>query len=103
MSAAAVEHPCDGEARKLLKEADRLMEQLPGHRAQAERGAVRGEHLGQAALVDLDSMIRGQPEHEPDLIQRQDGEVRTGDEERCADDPVLAGEPLDQPFTHGLA
>ncbi|ATW49145.1 Uma2 family endonuclease [Streptomyces peucetius] len=40
MSAAAVEHPCDGEARKLLKEADRLMEQLPGHRVEIIGGVI---------------------------------------------------------------
>ncbi|WP_328399231.1 Uma2 family endonuclease [Streptomyces sp. NBC_00390] len=40
MSAAAVEHPCDGEPRELLKEADRLMEQLPGHRVEIIGGVI---------------------------------------------------------------
>ncbi|MET9108315.1 Uma2 family endonuclease [Streptomyces zhihengii] len=43
MSAAAVEHPCepsDGEPPTLLEEADRLMEQLPGHRVEIIGGVI---------------------------------------------------------------
>ncbi|MGW6460388.1 Uma2 family endonuclease [Streptomyces sp. NPDC055078] len=40
MSAAAVEHPCDGEPRTLLEEADALMEQLPGHRVEIIGGIL---------------------------------------------------------------
>ncbi|MER6997571.1 Uma2 family endonuclease [Streptomyces sp. NPDC000410] len=40
MSAAAAEHPCDGEPRTLLEEADRLMEQLPGYRVEIIGGVL---------------------------------------------------------------
>lgn len=34
MSAAAVEHPCDGEPESLLETASRLTEQHPGYRVE---------------------------------------------------------------------
>ncbi|WP_328377545.1 Uma2 family endonuclease [Streptomyces sp. NBC_00440] len=40
MSAAAVEHPCDGEPPTLLEEADLLMEQLPGYRVEIIGGIL---------------------------------------------------------------
>ncbi|WP_406138877.1 Uma2 family endonuclease [Streptomyces sp. NBC_01089] len=40
MSAAAVEHPCDGEPPTLLEEADTLMEQLPGYRVEIIGGIL---------------------------------------------------------------
>ncbi|MEU1891771.1 Uma2 family endonuclease [Streptomyces pristinaespiralis] len=40
MSAAAVEHACDSEPRKLLQEADRIMEALPGHRVEIIGGVI---------------------------------------------------------------
>ncbi|GAA3488837.1 MULTISPECIES: Uma2 family endonuclease [Streptomyces] len=40
MSAEAVEHPCDGEPRTLLEEANVLMEQLPGHRVEIIGGIL---------------------------------------------------------------
>ncbi|PCG81685.1 hypothetical protein CIB93_33960 [Streptomyces sp. WZ.A104] len=40
MSAAAVEHPCDGEPETLLETANRLIEQLPGHRVEIIGGLV---------------------------------------------------------------
>ncbi|MFD9717325.1 Uma2 family endonuclease [Streptomyces sp. NPDC059076] len=40
MSAAAAEHPCDGEPRSLLDEADILIEQLPGHRVEIIGGVI---------------------------------------------------------------
>lgn len=40
MSAAAVEHPCDGEPVTLLETANRLMEQLPGYRVEIIGGNI---------------------------------------------------------------
>jgi Uma2 family endonuclease len=40
MSAAAVEHPCDGEPKDLLQQADLLMERLPGHRVEIIGGTI---------------------------------------------------------------
>ncbi|WP_228181862.1 hypothetical protein [Streptomyces anulatus] len=40
MSAAAVEHPCDDEPETLLETANRLTEQLPGHRVEIIGGLV---------------------------------------------------------------
>ncbi|MEV0489061.1 Uma2 family endonuclease [Streptomyces atratus] len=40
MSAAAVEHPCDGEPESQLETANRLMEQLPGHRVEIIGGVI---------------------------------------------------------------
>ncbi|MFH8397434.1 Uma2 family endonuclease [Streptomyces anulatus] len=40
MSAAAVEHPCDDEPETLLETANRLAEQLPGHRVEIIGGLV---------------------------------------------------------------
>jgi Uma2 family endonuclease len=40
MSAAAVEHPCDGEPPTLLEEANRLMELLPRHRVEIIGGIL---------------------------------------------------------------
>lgn len=40
MSAAAVEHPCDDEPETLLETANRLMEQLPGHRVEIIGGVI---------------------------------------------------------------
>ncbi len=40
MSAAAVEHPCDGEPETLLETANRLTEQLPGHRVEIIGGVI---------------------------------------------------------------
>ena len=45
----------------------------------------------------------GEPEHEPDLIQGEDGEVGAGDEDRDAQDPVPARERLDQLAAERLA
>jgi Uma2 family endonuclease len=58
MSAAAVEHPCAGRPREnLLETANRLMEQLPGHRVEIIGGSIivapppDGPHA--EALTDL--------------------------------------------------
>ena len=77
-------------------------EQLPGDGAEAEARAdrARAPRAG-ALLVDLDPVRGGEAQHEADLVQRQDGEVRAGDEDRDADDPVLAREPLDQRVADG--
>lgn len=40
MSAAAVEHPCDGEPPTLLQEANSLSEQLPGYRVEIIGGIL---------------------------------------------------------------
>ncbi|MEU0127658.1 Uma2 family endonuclease [Streptomyces sp. NPDC006289] len=40
MSAAAVEHPCDDEPETQLETANRLMEQLPGHRVEIIGGVI---------------------------------------------------------------
>lgn len=40
MSAAAVEHPCDGRPETLLDTANRLMEQHPGHRVEIIGGVI---------------------------------------------------------------
>ncbi|MEU9315136.1 Uma2 family endonuclease [Streptomyces sp. NPDC048295] len=40
MSAAAVEHPCDGEPESLLAMADRLAEQNPGYRVEIIGGVI---------------------------------------------------------------
>ncbi|WP_433547017.1 Uma2 family endonuclease [Streptomyces sp. CA-294286] len=40
MSAAAVEHPCDGGPDSLLEEANALMEQLPGYRVEIIGGLL---------------------------------------------------------------
>ncbi|QIP85931.1 hypothetical protein GLX30_19980 [Streptomyces sp. Tu 2975] len=40
MSAAAVEHPCDGEPPTLLEEASRLMEHNPGYRVEIIGGIL---------------------------------------------------------------
>ncbi|MFI6639505.1 Uma2 family endonuclease [Streptomyces sp. NPDC050504] len=40
MSAAAVEHPCDGEPETLLETADRLMERNPGYRVEIIGGVI---------------------------------------------------------------
>ncbi|MFG2559349.1 Uma2 family endonuclease [Streptomyces sp. NPDC048496] len=40
MSAAAVEHPCDGEPESLLETANRLMEQNPGYRVEIIGGVI---------------------------------------------------------------
>ncbi|WP_434591167.1 Uma2 family endonuclease [Streptomyces sp. A5-4] len=40
MSAAAVEHSCDGEPESLLEAANRLMEQLPGYRVEIIGGVI---------------------------------------------------------------
>ncbi|MFF3782660.1 Uma2 family endonuclease [Streptomyces sp. NPDC001933] len=40
MSAAAVEHPCDGEPESLLETANRLAEQNPGHRVEIIGGVI---------------------------------------------------------------
>ncbi|MFH8474689.1 Uma2 family endonuclease [Streptomyces sp. NPDC018000] len=40
MSAAAVEHPCDGEPESLLETANMLMEQHPGHRVEIIGGII---------------------------------------------------------------
>ncbi|ARF74338.1 hypothetical protein B7C62_20450 [Kitasatospora albolonga] len=40
MPAAAVEHPCDDEPETLLETANRLMEQLPGHRVEIIGGVI---------------------------------------------------------------
>ncbi|MHC0430858.1 Uma2 family endonuclease [Streptomyces sp. O3] len=40
MSATAVEHPCDREPLTLLEEADKLMEQNPGHRVEIIGGLL---------------------------------------------------------------
>ncbi|MFF3029475.1 Uma2 family endonuclease [Streptomyces rubiginosohelvolus] len=40
MSAAAVEHPCDDEPETLLETANRLTEQLPGHRVEIIGGVI---------------------------------------------------------------
>ncbi|MFJ8850818.1 Uma2 family endonuclease [Streptomyces sp. NPDC102437] len=42
MSAAAVEHPCDGEPESLLAMADRLTEQNPGCRVEIIGGVITG-------------------------------------------------------------
>nr|WTB32841.1 Uma2 family endonuclease [Streptomyces sp. NBC_00830] len=57
MSAAAVEHPCDGEPESLLETADRLMEQHPGYRVEIIGGVITvapppdGDHAD--VLTDL--------------------------------------------------
>ena len=71
-------------------------EQLTRDGAEAESRADRGEHLRQPLLVDLDPVRGGEPEHEPDLVQRQDREVGAGDEDRDPENPVPARERLDQ-------
>ncbi|MFJ2897970.1 Uma2 family endonuclease [Streptomyces sp. NPDC087218] len=40
MSAAAVEHPCDGDPESLLETANRLMEQNPGYRVEIIGGVI---------------------------------------------------------------
>ncbi len=40
MSAAAVEHPCDDEPEPMLVTANRLTEQLPGHRVEVIGGVI---------------------------------------------------------------
>lgn len=40
MSAAAVEHPCDGEPESLLDTANSLMEQHPGYRVEIIGGVI---------------------------------------------------------------
>ncbi|MEU6504026.1 Uma2 family endonuclease [Streptomyces californicus] len=40
MSAAAVEHPCDDKPETLLETANRLAEQLPGHRVEIIGGVI---------------------------------------------------------------
>lgn len=40
MSAAAVEHPCDDEPETQLETANRLMDQLPGHRVEIIGGVI---------------------------------------------------------------
>lgn len=40
MSAAAVEHPCDGEPESLLDTANRLAEQNPGCRVEIIGGVI---------------------------------------------------------------
>ncbi|MFJ4962800.1 Uma2 family endonuclease [Streptomyces sp. NPDC088729] len=40
MSAAAAEHPCDDEPETLLETANRLVEQLPGHRVEIIGGVI---------------------------------------------------------------
>ncbi|WP_299535322.1 Uma2 family endonuclease [uncultured Streptomyces sp.] len=40
MSASAVEYPCDGEPESLLASANRLAEQLPGHRVEILGGLI---------------------------------------------------------------
>ena len=51
---------------------------------------------GTRLLVELDAVRSGEPQHEPDLVQRQHREVGARDEDRDAGDPVLPREPLDQ-------
>lgn len=40
MSAAAAEHPCDGQPESQLETADTLMEQLPGYRVEIIGGVI---------------------------------------------------------------
>ncbi|MFJ1890104.1 Uma2 family endonuclease [Streptomyces sp. NPDC088170] len=42
MSAAAAEHPCDGEPESLLETANSLMEQHPGYRVEIIGGVITG-------------------------------------------------------------
>lgn len=103
MSAAAVEHPCDGEPERpepesLLESANRLSEQLPGHRVEIIGGVITvapspdGAHgraltklmrpLIEAGLDDGESaVIQGVGVWLPRLDRRQGGPRR-----RCPGD-----------------
>lgn len=65
MSAAAVEHPCDGKSA-LLEEAERLAEKLPGYRIEIIGGELtvtpppdgpHGDALSDLFTLDVEAIL----------------------------------------------
>jgi hypothetical protein len=75
----------------------RLLDEAAGGGAQADPAAQRRRKLWQPfAGVDLEAVRLLEPEQEPDLVERERGQVRAADERRGADHPVPAGEVGDE-------
>ncbi|MFB7913942.1 Uma2 family endonuclease [Streptomyces sp. NPDC056061] len=75
MSAAAVEHPCDGEPESLLETANSLMEQHPGYRVEIIGGVITvapppdGPHADALTTVMIPFLAAGLHGEETRVLQ----------------------------------
>lgn len=102
MSAAAVEHPCDGEPEALLETANRLMEQLPGYRVEIIGGVITvapppdGPHANALTTLMIPFLAAGLHGEESKVLQGIGLWLPGGPEDYAIPDLAIVDADLDE-------
>lgn len=101
MSAAAVEHPCDDEPEPMLVTANRLTEQLPGHRVEIIGGVITvapppdGPHANVLTTLMVPFLTAGLHGDETKVLQAVGLWLPGGPEEYAIPDLAVVDADLD--------
>ncbi|MFJ7061567.1 Uma2 family endonuclease [Streptomyces microflavus] len=102
MSAAAVEHPCDDEPETLLETANRLVEQLPGHRVEIIGGVITvapppdGPHARALTKLMRPFIAAGLDDGETEVLQGIGLWLPSGPEDYVIPDLAIVDAGLDE-------
>ncbi|MFE2017317.1 Uma2 family endonuclease [Streptomyces sp. NPDC059499] len=103
MSAAAVEHPCDGEPESLLESANRLSEQLPpGYRVEIIGGVITvapppdGPHARALTQLMIPFLAAGLHDEETEVLQGIGLWLPGGPEDYAIPDLAIVDADLDE-------
>ncbi|WP_329039878.1 Uma2 family endonuclease [Streptomyces sp. NBC_00178] len=102
MSAAAVEHPCDDEPETQLETANRLMEQLPGHRVEIIGGVITvapppdGPHARALTKLMRPFIAAGLDDGETEVLQGIGLWLPSGPEDYAIPDLAIVDADLDE-------
>ncbi|MGW0781916.1 Uma2 family endonuclease [Streptomyces sp. NPDC002913] len=101
MSAAAVEHPCDDEPEPMLVTANRLTEQLPGHRVEIIGGVITvapppdGPHANALTTLMIPFLAAGLHGDETKVLQAVGLWLPGGPEDYAIPDLAIVDADLD--------
>ncbi|MEV0007492.1 Uma2 family endonuclease [Streptomyces sp. NPDC051840] len=102
MSAAAVEHPCDDEPEPMLVTANRLTEQLPGHRVEIIGGVITvapppdGPHANALTTLMIPFLAAGLHGDETKVLQAVGLWLPGGPEDYAIPDLAIVDADLDE-------
>ncbi|MEU9361799.1 Uma2 family endonuclease [Streptomyces sp. NPDC048301] len=102
MSAAAVEHPCDDEPEPMLVTANRLSEQLPGHRVEIIGGVITvapppdGPHANALTTLMIPFLAAGLHGDESRVLQAVGLWLPGGPEDYAIPDLAIVDADLDE-------
>ncbi|MFE7750358.1 Uma2 family endonuclease [Streptomyces sp. NPDC057428] len=102
MSAAAVEHPCDDEPETQLETANRLMDQLPGHRVEIIGGVITvapppdGPHARALTKLMRPFIAAGLDDGETEVLQGVGLWLPSGPEDYAIPDLAIVDADLDE-------